>query len=65
LKVELELPKGLFKFMQLQAVLFDMTVEQVCVNQLKESTESLLDSDGLPESIRNAYHGKKRRGRVN
>ena len=51
MKVELYLPPGLYKVMQVDALLCDESVEQACVARLKEVMESALDADGFMDTL--------------
>ena len=49
--VILDLPKGLYRVLQVEAVLLDETVEQACVARLKETMESYLSADGFMDML--------------
>jgi hypothetical protein len=57
--VAIELPKGLYRVMQVEALLLDETIEQACVARLKETMESYLDSDGFKEWLQETFQEKQ------
>jgi hypothetical protein len=59
LKVELELPAGLYKVMQVEALLLDISIQQACFDRLKEVMESYLDSDGFNDMLQKTFQGKE------
>ena len=53
--VILDLPKGLYRVLQVEALLLDETIEQSCLGRLKEIMESYLDSDGFEVMLQQTY----------
>ena len=51
MKVELDLPTGLYKVLQVEAVLLDETIEQASIARLKEIMESVLSADGFGDML--------------
>ena len=45
--------------MQVEALLLDVTIEQACLDRLKEAMESYLDSDAFQEMLQKTFQDKK------
>lgn len=58
--VILDLPEGLHKVMQVEALLLNQSVEQACLDRLKEVMASYLTSEGFTEMLQKTFEGDKK-----
>jgi hypothetical protein len=59
-KVSLEIPVNLMRVLRAQAILQDMTAEDLLLEWLHDMATSWLDSDWPQEMFEQAYSGKSR-----
>src|SRR5690606_37290437 len=59
-KITLEVPEGLYKVLTIEAVLFNMTIEEAAISCIKDQIESKRDMPELYNSeMEQIYRGKK------